>query len=110
MKLTGLPRNFILELFHVNSTTCYSWAQTWTWLVFHVKRYFMLGSFMLVRFDCSSTVRPVYNNHSRDYVLVGSVDRWSLYRGTLVSLRWPMEQLQWSLYTGRLSMQVVCKT
>ena len=30
---------------------------------------------------------------------VVSVDRWSLYRGVLVSLRWPMEQSidKWSL-------------
>ena len=38
------------------------------------------------------TVKPVYKDHSRDQVLVVSVDRWSLYRGVLVSLRWPMEQ------------------
>ena len=39
---------------------------------------------------------------------VVSVDRWSLYRGALVSLRWPMEQPtvvsvdRWSLYKGAL--------
>ena len=27
------------------------------------------------------TVKPVYNDHSRDQVIVVSVDRWSLYRG-----------------------------
>ena len=43
---------FILTVFHVNSTTCYAWTCTWTWLAFHVKRYFMLSSFMLTRFDC----------------------------------------------------------
>ena len=42
---------------------------------------------------------------------VVSVDRWSLYRGALVSLRWPTEQPtvvsvdRWSLYRGAL----VCK-
>ena len=35
---------------------------------------------------------PVYNKHPLDQVMVVSVDRWSLYRGTLVSLRWSMEQ------------------
>ena len=38
------------------------------------------------------TVMPVYNDHSKDPVMVVSVDRWSSYRGALVSLRWPMEQ------------------
>ena len=38
------------------------------------------------------TVKPVYNDHSRDQVMVVFVDRWSLYRRALVSLRWPMEQ------------------
>ena len=39
---------------------------------------------------------------------VVSVDRWTLYRGALVSLRWPMEQPtvvtidRWSLYRGAL--------
>ena len=53
-------------------------------------------------------VKPVYNHHSRDQVMVVSVDRWSLYRGALVSLRWPMEQPtvvsidRWSLYRGAL--------
>ena len=36
------------------------------------------------------TVKPVYNNHSRDQVIVVSVDRWSLYRGALVQLKWTM--------------------
>ena len=40
--------------------------------------------------------------------MVVSVDRWSLYRGALVSLKWPMEQPtvvttdKWSLYRGAL--------
>ena len=37
------------------------------------------------------TVKPVYNDNSRDQVIVVSVDGWSLYRGALVPLRWPME-------------------
>ena len=53
-----------------------------------------------------STVQPVYNDHSRDQVMMVSVDRWSLYRGALVSLKWPMDQHtllsvdRWSLYTS----------
>ena len=39
-----------------------------------------------------STVKPLYSDHSRDQLRVVFVDRWSLYRGALVSLRWPMEQ------------------
>ena len=35
------------------------------------------------------TVQPVYSNHSRDQVTVPLIDRWSLYRGVLVSPRWP---------------------
>jgi hypothetical protein len=34
--------------------------------------------------------KPTSKDHSRDQVMVVSVDRWSLYRGALVSLRWPM--------------------
>ena len=40
--------------------------------------------------------------------MVVSIDRWSLYRGTLVLLKWPMEQPivvsidRWSLYRGTL--------
>ena len=51
------------------------------------------------------TVKPVYNNHSRDQVMVVFVDRWSLYRSALESLRWSMEQPtvatidRWSFYT-----------
>ena len=54
------------------------------------------------------TVKPVDSDHSRDQVMVVSVDRWSSYRGALVSLRWPMEQPtvvtidRWSLYRGVL--------
>ena len=33
------------------------------------------------------TVKPVYNDHSREQVIVVSVDRWSLYRGALVQLK-----------------------
>ena len=33
------------------------------------------------------TVKPVYNNHSRDQVIVVSVDRWSLYGGAVVQLK-----------------------
>ena len=40
----------------------------------------------------ASTVKPVYNNHSMDQVIVVSVDRWSLYRGALVQLKWTMSQ------------------
>ena len=37
------------------------------------------------------TAKPVYNNHSRDQVIVVSVDRWSLYN-VLVSKRWTIKQ------------------
>ena len=40
----------------------------------------------------AGAVEPVYNNHSRDQVIVVSVDRWSLYRGALVELKWTMSQ------------------
>ena len=30
------------------------------------------------------TVKPVYNDHSRDQVIVVFVDRWSLFRGEVV--------------------------
>ena len=45
--------------------------------------------------------------HSRDQT-IAFTDRWSLYRGALISLRWPMEQPtvvsvdRWSLYRGAL--------
>ena len=38
------------------------------------------------------TVKPVYNDHSRDQVIVVSVDRWSLYGGVVVLLKWTMSQ------------------
>ena len=38
------------------------------------------------------TVKPVYNDYSRDQVLVVSVDRWSLYRGASVQLKWTIDQ------------------
>ena len=38
------------------------------------------------------TANPVYNDHSRDQAIVVSVDRWSLYRGVLVQLKWTMDQ------------------
>ena len=53
-------------------------------------------------------VKPVYNDHSRDQVIVVSVDRWSLYRGTIVHLKWAMTQPtvvsidRWSLYASGL--------
>ena len=43
-----------------------------------------------------------------EHPTVVSVDRWSLYRGALVSPRWPMEQPtvvsvdRWSFYTSGL--------
>ena len=57
-------------------------------------------------FDC--TAKPVYNDHSRDQVIVVSVYRWSLYRGALVQLKWTMSQPtmvsidRWSLYASGL--------
>ena len=58
------------------------------------------------------TVKPVYNDHSRDQVIVVSVDRWSLYGGTLIQLKWTIDQLtvasidRWSLNASGL----YCKT
>ena len=37
------------------------------------------------------TIKPVYNDRSRDQVIVVFVDRWSLYRGEVVQLRSSME-------------------
>ena len=54
------------------------------------------------------TVRPVYNNHSMDQVIVVSVEVLSLYRGALVQLKWTMNQPtvvsidRWSLYASGL--------
>ena len=48
------------------------------------------------------------NTTQWDCVVMASVDRWSLYRGVLVSLRWSMDQStvvsvdRWSLYRGVL--------
>ena len=45
---------------------------------------------------------------------VVSVDRWSLYRGELVSLRWPIEQRtvvtvdRWSCYSSSLVERFHC--
>ena len=36
--------------------------------------------------------KPVYNDHSRDQVIVVSVDRWSFYGGVLVQLKWTIDQ------------------
>ena len=55
---------------------------------------------------CVHTVKPVYNDHSRDQVFVVSVDRWSLYEGALVQPKWTMSQTtvvsvdRWSLYVS----------
>ena len=57
------------------------------------------------------TVKPVYNDHSRDQVMVVFVDRWSLYRGEVVLLKWPMEQPtvvsvdRWSFYIRKWSLR-----
>ena len=54
------------------------------------------------------TVTSVYSNHSRDQVIVVSADRWSLYRGASVQLKWTMSQPtvvsthRWSLYASGL--------
>ena len=43
-----------------------------------------------------------------EQLMLVSVDRWSLYRGALVSLRWPMEQStvvsvdRWAFYASGL--------
>ena len=39
-----------------------------------------------------NTVKPVYNDHSMDQVIMVSVDRWSLYGGALVQLKWTMSE------------------
>ena len=38
------------------------------------------------------TVKPVYNDHPWNQMIVVSVDRWSLYGGALVQLKWTMNQ------------------
>ena len=38
------------------------------------------------------TVKPVCNEHARNQVVMVSVDRWSLYRGALVQLKWTLSQ------------------
>ena len=48
--------------------------------------------FTVVRCQHVCTTKPVYSNHSRDQVIVVSVDRWSLYGGILVQLKWTMNQ------------------
>ena len=53
-------------------------------------------------------VKPIRNDHSRNQVIVVSVDRWSSYRGALVQLKWTMSQPtvvsidRWSLYASGL--------
>ena len=36
--------------------------------------------------------KPVYKDHLKNEVVEVFVDRWSLYRGALISLRWSMDQ------------------
>ena len=45
---------------------------------------------LLFRGHFTSTVKPVYKDHFRDQVIMVSEDRWSLYRGALVTLKWTM--------------------
>ena len=53
-------------------------------------------------------VKPVHRGHPRGLTIGVSVDRWSLNRGVLVSLRWSTEQTtvasvdRWSLNRGVL--------
>ena len=60
------------------------------------------------------TVKYVYNDHSWGQWIVVSVDRQSLYRGALVSLKWPMKQPKvvaidrWSFYTSGLQSRFYC--
>ena len=60
------------------------------------------------------SVNPVYSNHLKDQVMVVFVDRWSLYRGSLVSLGCPVRQLtvitvdRWSFYTSHLQDSLRC--
>ena len=54
------------------------------------------------------SVKPVYKDQSRDQVIVVSVDRWSMYGGALVQLKWTMSQStvvsmdKWSIYASSL--------
>ena len=58
--------------------------------------------------NCSETCIRTYNDHSRDQVIVVSIDRWFLCRGAIVLFRWFQDySLQWSLQTGGPSMLVV---
>ena len=56
---------------------------------------------------CAYTVKPAYNDHSRDQVIVVFVDRCMvLYRSALVQLRWKMSQPN-VVSTGRWSLRQV---
>ena len=58
--------------------------------------------------ECVCIVKPVYTDHSRDQVIVVAVDRWSLYGGTSVQVKWTMSQStvvyidRWSSYVSGL--------
>ena len=51
-----------------------------------------MRTYQCVHVEDMHTVQPVYNDHARDQVIVTSVDRWSLYRGASVQLKWTMSQ------------------
>ena len=45
---------------------------------------YFLDTPVLCVLQAHDTVKPAYKDHPRDQENVDSVDRWSLYRGTLV--------------------------
>ena len=60
------------------------------------------------------TVKPVYNDHSRDQVIMVFVDRWSLCRGAIVLFWWFLDQStvvsidRWSFYKSGLYDRFHC--
>ena len=63
----------------------------------------------------TNTVKPVYNDHSWDQMIVVSVDRWSMCGGALVQLKWAMNQPtmvsmdMWSSYASGLQDRFHCR-
>ncbi len=53
-----------------------------------------------------NTIKPLYNDHARDPIIVAVVDKWSLFRGHLFneSSNWNYKMMvvidSWSLFGG----------
>ena len=56
-------------------------------------RLVIASQMLLVTAQCTQdTVNPVHKDNSREHTVVVSVDRWSLQRRVVVSMRWPTGQ------------------